>query len=132
MEIKKGQIISVEGVEGAGKSTQLTFIEDYLKQAGLTLTVTREPGGTPLGEEIREILLKPRDDGMDGKTEFTKDGGKERRLEHRRLSWTTPVHDFLLHGGVTLKVYLSWCVVFIAFVCARACLGGQTGCHREN
>ena len=64
------QFITVEGVEGAGKSTQLAFIESYLRQAGKSLVVTREPGGTPLGEEIREMLLQPRDDGMAGKTEL--------------------------------------------------------------
>ena len=66
----RGQFITVEGVEGAGKSTQLAFIEGYLRQAGKSLVVTREPGGTPLGEEIREILLQPRADGMAGQTEL--------------------------------------------------------------
>jgi len=65
-----GQFITVEGVEGAGKSTQLAFIKDYLRHAGKSLVVTREPGGTPLGEEIREILLQPRADGMADKTEL--------------------------------------------------------------
>ena len=70
MATQNGQFITVEGVEGAGKSTQLSFVQTYLQQAGINLTVTREPGGTPLGEEIREILLQPRADGMDGKTEL--------------------------------------------------------------
>ena len=68
--VTRGQFITVEGVEGAGKSTQLRFIESYLRQAGKSLVVTREPGGTPLGEEIREILLQPREDGMAGNTEL--------------------------------------------------------------
>ena len=68
--VTRGQFITVEGVEGAGKSTQLHFIESYLRQAGKSLVVTREPGGTPLGEEIREILLQPREDGMAGNTEL--------------------------------------------------------------
>jgi dTMP kinase len=65
-----GKFISIEGIEGAGKSTQLTFIESYLKQQGINVIVTREPGGTGLGEQIRELLLSPRDDGMAVDTEL--------------------------------------------------------------
>ena len=66
----KGLFITVEGVEGAGKSTQLAFIQSYLRAAGVSLLVTREPGGTPLAEEIRELLLSPRDAGMAPTTEL--------------------------------------------------------------
>jgi dTMP kinase len=59
-----GKFISIEGIEGAGKSTQLTFIQEFLEQQGITVRVTREPGGTELGEQIRELLLTPRDAGM--------------------------------------------------------------------
>lgn len=59
-----GKFISIEGIEGAGKSTQLSFIRDFLEQRGITVRVTREPGGTELGEQIRELLLTPRDTGM--------------------------------------------------------------------
>lgn len=66
----RGLFITLEGVEGAGKSTQMTFIEDYIRQSGIALLVTREPGGTPLGEEIRQILLRPREAGMSHKAEL--------------------------------------------------------------
>ena len=66
----RGRFISLEGVEGAGKSTQLAYIEQYLRDTGISLVVTREPGGTPLAEEIREMLLQPREDGMTDKTEL--------------------------------------------------------------
>lgn len=59
-----GRFITVEGGEGAGKTTQLVFMRDYLERAGLTVVVTREPGGTPLSEEIRDLLLSHRHDGM--------------------------------------------------------------------
>ncbi|MDQ5911262.1 MAG: dTMP kinase [Pseudomonadota bacterium] len=59
-----GRLITVEGSEGAGKTTQLAFMRDYLEQHGLTVVVTREPGGTPLSEEIRHLLLSHRHDGM--------------------------------------------------------------------
>ncbi len=65
-----GKFISIEGIEGAGKSTQLAFIESYLTQQGKQLTVTREPGGTELGEQIRTLLLTPTTTGMAVDTEL--------------------------------------------------------------
>jgi dTMP kinase len=65
-----GKFISIEGIEGAGKSTQLAFIENYLKQQGINVVVSREPGGTVLGEQIRELLLSPREEGMAVDTEL--------------------------------------------------------------
>ncbi|TNF98331.1 MAG: dTMP kinase [Gammaproteobacteria bacterium] len=67
---KTGKFITIEGVEGAGKSTQMAYIENALKGASVDLVVTREPGGTPLGEEIRELLLRPRDSGMSERAEL--------------------------------------------------------------
>ena len=55
--MKRGLFITLEGGEGAGKSTCLPFIKDRLQQAGHDVVVTREPGGTAVGEKIREILL---------------------------------------------------------------------------
>jgi dTMP kinase len=52
-----GKFITFEGVDGAGKSTHLAWFADALRQRGLDVVVTREPGGTPLGEQLREILL---------------------------------------------------------------------------
>ncbi len=59
-----GKFISIEGIEGAGKSTQLSFIRDFLETRGRRVVVSREPGGTELGEQIRELLLAPREEGM--------------------------------------------------------------------
>ncbi|MFC2745669.1 MAG: dTMP kinase, partial [Parascardovia denticolens] len=52
-----GFFISFEGVDGVGKSTQVKRLEAYLLEQGRSVLVTREPGGTPLGERIRQILL---------------------------------------------------------------------------
>lgn len=52
-----GKFITFEGIDGAGKSTHIGWIADRLRSAGKNLTVTREPGGTPLGEKLRELLL---------------------------------------------------------------------------
>jgi dTMP kinase len=64
-----GRFITVEGGEGAGKTTQLAFIREYLERAGYQVVLTREPGGTALGEEIRALLLGHRHDGMTPATE---------------------------------------------------------------
>ena len=65
-----GKFISIEGVEGAGKSTQVSFIQDYLTSLGKTVVVTREPGGTELSEKIRNLLLEPSPNSMDNDTEL--------------------------------------------------------------
>lgn len=59
-----GKFITIEGVEGGGKSTNLEFVRQFLEQKGKEVVVTREPGGTPLGEEIRALLLGHCHDGM--------------------------------------------------------------------
>lgn len=64
------KFITIEGIEGAGKSTQLAFIQRYITEQGKTLTITREPGGTNLGEQIRTLLLTPTKDGMASDTEL--------------------------------------------------------------
>ncbi|TSA04959.1 MAG: dTMP kinase [Methylococcus sp.] len=63
-----GQLITLEGGEGVGKTTNLAFIERYFDDRGIPLLKTREPGGTPLGENIRELLLQG--DAMDLKAEL--------------------------------------------------------------
>jgi len=52
-----GKFISFEGIDGAGKSTHIAFVAERLRARGLTLITTREPGGTALGEKLRELLL---------------------------------------------------------------------------
>ncbi len=54
-----GQFVTLEGAEGAGKSSLLVAIEDWLNDKGLVVTTTREPGGTALGEGLRGLLLDP-------------------------------------------------------------------------
>jgi dTMP kinase len=52
-----GKFITFEGIDGAGKSTHLAFAAELLRASGKTIVLTREPGGTPLGEKLRELLL---------------------------------------------------------------------------
>ncbi len=54
---KAGKFITLEGIDGAGKSTHLPWLEERVRATGAEVVVSREPGGTPLGEQLREILL---------------------------------------------------------------------------
>lgn len=65
-----GKFITIEGVEGVGKTTNIDFIRQWLKQQGIPHINTREPGGTPLAEGIRELLLSPREEAVDENTEL--------------------------------------------------------------
>ena len=56
----RGRFITFEGIDGAGKSTHIGYVTALLKAAGKTVVSTREPGGTPLGERLREVLLHER------------------------------------------------------------------------
>jgi len=66
----KGRFITVEGTEGVGKSTNIAFICQLLDTAGIPYIVSREPGGTPLAEEIRNTLVVPREETMCELTEL--------------------------------------------------------------
>lgn len=57
--MEKGKFITIDGIEGAGKSTQIDFICDYFRNKNINVVLTREPGGTELGEKIRDLLLNP-------------------------------------------------------------------------
>ncbi|RLA05408.1 MAG: dTMP kinase, partial [Gammaproteobacteria bacterium] len=62
--------ITLEGSEGAGKSTSLDFIQSWFKDRGIIPVMTREPGGTPVAEEIRELLLARREEKIVPDTEL--------------------------------------------------------------
>ena len=66
----KGYFITIEGSDGSGKSTQLKKIISYLEEKQVDLVVTREPGGTPVAEAIRELILDPAYPQMTAKTEM--------------------------------------------------------------
>ena len=66
----KAQFITLEGSEGVGKTTNLEHIKTLLTKAGIEFIVTREPGGTELGEQLRELLLGHKHDGMADETEL--------------------------------------------------------------
>ena len=65
-----GKFITIEGIEGAGKSTNLSSIEKVLNDFDISYIVTREPGGTAVGEELRSVLLKNESINISGQTEL--------------------------------------------------------------
>lgn len=68
--MSRGKFITLEGVEGVGKSTNLQFITQWLKDRNIQFIQTREPGGTPLAEQLRELLLAKREEVMDPTAEL--------------------------------------------------------------
>jgi dTMP kinase len=65
-----GRFITIEGTEGVGKSTNIAFLCQLLEAHGIDVVLTREPGGTPLAEELRNLLLTPRDEQVSQDTEL--------------------------------------------------------------
>lgn len=66
----RGKFITIEGTEGVGKSTNLAFVRAWLEAQNIEVVVTREPGGTPLAEEIRALLLAKREESVDETAEL--------------------------------------------------------------
>ena len=66
----KGLFVTFEGLEGCGKSTQVKMFFHFLNKKGIPVRVTKEPGGTKIGDEIRKILLDQKNNGMDYKAEM--------------------------------------------------------------
>ncbi|MCQ2466374.1 MAG: dTMP kinase [Clostridia bacterium] len=66
----RGLFITFEGIDGSGKSTQFNLLKEYLEQKGVDYIVVREPGGTTIGEKIREILLNKKNDKMVSRAEL--------------------------------------------------------------
>lgn len=66
----RGKFITIEGTEGVGKTTNIEFIKQWLQAKSITFVDTREPGGTPLAEEIRQLLLSNREESVCSKAEL--------------------------------------------------------------
>ncbi len=70
MSSSRGLFITIEGGEGVGKSTNIDFIAQRLTEQNIPFILTREPGGTPLAEDIRQLLLNPREESVAENTEL--------------------------------------------------------------
>ena len=78
----KGLLILMEGPDGSGKTTQINLLEQYLKEAGYECLITREPGGTVIGEEVRELILNPEYKEMSPVTEMLLYAASRAQLVH--------------------------------------------------
>ena len=70
MPVERGKFITFEGLDGCGKSTQLNRLAEILRERGIEVVTTREPGGTPIGERVRAVLLDSRTQGLDPMAEL--------------------------------------------------------------
>ena len=78
----KGLFIVMEGRDGSGKTTQINLLEQYLKEAGYECLIAREPGGTVIGEEVRELILNPEYKEMSPVTEMLLYAASRAQLVH--------------------------------------------------
>ena len=78
----KGLFIVMEGPDGSRKTTQINLLEQYLKEAGYECLITREPGGTVIGEEVRELILNPEYKEMSPVTEMLLYAASRAQLVH--------------------------------------------------
>jgi dTMP kinase len=95
--MRGGLFITLEGGEGSGKSTLIRRIGKYLEQEGYQVLITREPGGPPISEAIREILLDPGNKEMDSLTELFL------YLASRRQNLVERIRPHLATGGVVIS-----------------------------
>ena len=68
--MKRGKFLTIEGQDGAGKSTNIAIMQAHLEENGIEFVQTREPGGTAFGEKVRELILNSGDDLMGNKSEL--------------------------------------------------------------
>jgi len=68
--MKRGKFLTIEGQDGAGKSTNIAIMQAHLEESGIEFVQTREPGGTAFGEKVRELILNSGDDLMGNKSEL--------------------------------------------------------------
>jgi len=66
----RGRFITFEGIEGSGKSSQISLVAEHLRSKQRAVTLTREPGGTPIGDQVRKILLDPGNKALDPSAEL--------------------------------------------------------------
>ena len=82
---RRGLFIVFEGGDGAGKTTQLARLQTALEAQGYTVIATREPGGTPLGEALRELVLKHGSNKVDARAEALIFAASRARMRRRRF-----------------------------------------------
>jgi dTMP kinase len=101
----RGRFITVEGIEGAGKSTQMDVLRRFLDAKGIPVVMTREPGGTPLGEAVRALLLNPENGGMAADAELLLVFAARAEHLHKVVSPTLESGNWVLSDRFTDATY---------------------------
>lgn len=104
-----GLFITLEGPEGAGKSTNREYLAERLRAAGIEVLLTREPGGTPLAERIREVLLTPGEEVMSADTELLL------VFAARAQHLASVIRPALARGAVVLCDRFTHCLILTIF-----------------
>ncbi len=105
----RGLFITVEGGEGVGKSTNMAFLEQTLRGRGISLDVTREPGGTPLAESVRELLLAVREEDVDARAELLLIFAARAQHLHQRIEPALASGTWVLCDRFTDATYAYQC-----------------------
>ena len=130
----KGLFITFEGPDGSGKTTQIKLLREHLSQRGYEAVLTREPGGTEIGEKIRDIILDKRHIKMDYITEALLYAAS--RAQHvselimpNLLKGTTVICDRFVDSSIVYQGYgrgLGDCVKIINDIAIRGCMPDAT------
>ena len=92
----RGMFIVLEGPDGSGKTTQIELLSEYLKEKGKKCLITREPGGTEIGEQIRKVILNPENQGMSDVTEMLLYAAARAQLMKEKIIPALEAGDFVL------------------------------------
>ena len=113
----KGLFIVMEGPDGSGKTTQINLLKEYLEEAGYECLITREPGGTVIGEEVRQLILNPEHKEMSPVTEMLLYAASRAQLVHEVIGPALEegkivisdrfVDSSILYQGIARKLGIS-------------------------
>ena len=113
----KGLFIVMEGPDGSGKTTQINLLKEYLEEAGYECLITREPGGTVIGEEVRQLILNPEHKEMSPVTEMLLYAASRAQLVHEVIGPALEegkivisdrfVDSYIVYHGIARKLGIS-------------------------
>ena len=113
----KGLFIVMEGPDGSGKTTQINLLKEYLEEAGYECLITREPGGTVIGEKVRQLILNPEHKEMSPVTEMLLYAASRAQLVHEVIGPALEegkivisdrfVDSFIVYQGIARKLGIS-------------------------
>ena len=140
--------ISIEGIEGVGKTTAMKFIEDFLLQHKINFILTREPGGTEIAEKIRQLVLAPNDhEKLESKIPITLNLNNLQITDNDVILIADTLNHFnkniidniihinFINNNIINKPYIKWSPIFYLLnTCKNATinLNGNDICNRDQ